>query len=194
MTIKGADLLLCNGETGERLIHESFRRARQMAPSIIFLDEIDTLFAPRRRGSAANQSQRIINQLLAEIDSIEQLRGVVVLTATNRLETLDQALFRPGRFALLLEVPLPDNQALKEIFQIHLRNRPLAHDIELNILVKLARGFSGADVEVACQMAATNAIKEYYIEKKPPGSELLIAQRHLAAAIAELCMQKLEEK
>lgn len=194
LAVKGADALATEAAAGERFIRNLFRRAKQMAPSLVFFDEIDTLCPPPHPSGASGQVERVWGQFLSEIDGIEALRGVVVLAATNRLEMIDPALFRPGRFDLLLEVPLPDSPALKEIFQIHLRGRPVADDVELGILVKLAGGFSGADVEVACQRAATNAIKEHLIEKKPPEAELLIAQRHLAAAIAEVCMQKLEEK
>jgi transitional endoplasmic reticulum ATPase len=194
LAVKGSDVLVADVAASERAIRNLFLRAKQQAPSIIFFDEIDALSPAPPQGGAIGQAERAWGQFLSEIDGIEALRGVVVLGATNRLEMIDSALFRPGRFDLLLEVPLPDSQALKEIFQIHLRGRPVADDVELGILVKLAGGFSGADVEVACQLAATNAIKERLIEKQPPEAELLIAQRHLAAAIAEVCMQKLEEK
>ncbi|RMG50377.1 MAG: AAA family ATPase [Acidobacteria bacterium] len=163
-----------------------------MAPSIIFLDEIDALSPAEHRSDTVSQAERALRQLLSQIDDIEQLRGLVVLGATNRLEAVDPALFEHGRFDLLLEVPLPDSQALKEIFRIHLRHRPIADDVDLDVLVKLAGGFSGADVEMVCEMAANNAIKELITENPSSQQNLLIAQRHLAAAIAERCKQKLE--
>jgi transitional endoplasmic reticulum ATPase len=195
VTIKGSEALAGGIGECERSVREIFRRAKQFSPSIIFFDEIDSISPARHTSGTQGAAERFLGQLLAEIDGIEQLRGVVVLGATNRLEMVDPALLRPGRFDLLLEVPLPDARALKEIFQIHLRDRPVDDDVDLNVLVKLAGGFSGADVETVCQMAAASAIKEHLAERYgQPEEDLLIAQRHLAASIAEMCIRKLEER
>ncbi len=190
--VKATDLIMGDVNLCEQMIRDIFGRARRMAPSIIFLDEIDALSPTEHRSDTVSQAERALRQLLSQIDGIEQLRGLVVLGATNRLEAVDPALFEHGRFDLLLEVPLPDSEALKEIFQIHLRHRPIADDVDLDVLVKLAGGFSGADVEMVCQMAANNAIKELVTENRLSQQDLLIAQRHLAAAIAERCKQKLD--
>jgi transitional endoplasmic reticulum ATPase len=194
MAIKGSDVLGGTAVACERSVRDLFRCARQMAPSIIFFDEIDAMAWPRHKSRPIDPTERALDQLLSEIDQLEPFRGVIILGATHCLERVDPELLRRGRFDLLLEVPLPDSQALKEIFQIQLRDRPLAGDVDLSVLVKLAAGFSGADVEVACQIAATNVVKEHVLEKKSSDAQLLIAQRHLAAAIAEICVRKLEEK
>src|SRR5262245_55502467 len=114
----------------ERAIREVFRKARQSAPCIVFFDEIDTL-APPRSAVGQQANERIVGQLLTEIDGIEGLHGVVVVAATNRVDLVDSALLRPGRFDVLVELPLPDLDARITIFGIHTRNMPLADDVEV---------------------------------------------------------------
>jgi transitional endoplasmic reticulum ATPase len=178
----------------ERSLRDVFRRAKQLSPSIVFFDDIDAICPAAHTSDVRVRAERLLGQLVAEIDGIEHLRGLVVVAATNRLEMVDRALLHPGRFDLLLEVPLPDSEALTSIFEIHLQDRPLADDVSLSVLVRLAGGFSGADIEVVCQMAAASAIREH-LEERPgrPEADVRIAQRHLAAAIAEMCMRRLEE-
>lgn len=149
------------GET-EKGVRELFRKARQVAPTIIFIDEIDSL-APQR-GNAANDSgvaERATSQLLTELDGLEELRGVIVVAATNRRDMIDRALLRPGRFDLILDLPVPDEAARMEILKIHTRGRPLANDVDLSRLSTELEGFVGAEIESVIDQACVFAIREY---------------------------------
>jgi len=144
----------------ERKIRELFRRARQVAPAIIFFDEIDAL-APRRglyRGSAVTET--VVSQLLTELSGIEETKGVVVIAATNRPDMIDPALLRPGRIDRFVLIPPPDQKARLEILKIHTRNMPLDKDVDLKELAERTEGFSGADLEALCREAAMNALRE----------------------------------
>ncbi|MFH7860502.1 MAG: AAA family ATPase [Candidatus Aenigmatarchaeota archaeon] len=143
----------------ERKIREIFRRARQVAPAIIFFDEIDAL-APRRgfyRGSAVTET--VVSQLLTEISGIEETKGVVLIAATNRPDIVDPALLRPGRIDRFVLVPAPDEKSRLEILKVHTRNMPLKN-VDLKEWAKKTEGFSGADLEALCREAAMNALRE----------------------------------
>jgi len=117
-------------------VREIFRKARQAAPCIIFLDEVDAIAPSRDSGSSdSHVTERIVSQLLTEIDGLEELNDVLVIGATNRVDLIDKALLRPGRFDRILEVPLPDEAGRRGIFQIHARKKPLAADVDLARLV-----------------------------------------------------------
>ena len=138
-----------------------FQRARQVAPSIIFLDELDSL-APIR-GASAGEPQvtaRILNQLLSEMDGLEELRAVVVIGATNRPDIIDPALLRPGRFDELILVPVPDEGARREIFKVHTEKMTLAEDVDIEKLVSLTDQYTGADIAAVCKKAGRNALLE----------------------------------
>ena len=158
---KGSDLLSKWYGESEQRIAEVFRRARQVAPAVIFLDELDSL-APRR-GTAMGEphvTERIVNQLLSELDGLEELRGVVVIGATNRPDIIDPALLRPGRFDEIIYVPVPDYKARLAIFQVHTRDMPLAPDVNLEELARRTEGYSGADIAEICRKAGRLAIRE----------------------------------
>ncbi len=158
---KGSDLLSKWYGESEQRIAEVFRKARQVAPAVIFLDELDSL-APRR-GSAMGEphvTERIVNQLLSELDGLEELRGVVVIGATNRPDIIDPALLRPGRFDELIYVPVPDYKARLEIFKVHTREMPLAKDVDLELLARRTEGYSGADIAEVCRKAGRLALRE----------------------------------
>ena len=162
ISIKGPELLSkWVGET-EKGIREVFRRAKQAAPCIVFFDEIDGL-APRRGGIGADghMGDRLLTQLLAEMDGIEGRAGVIVLAATNRSELLDPALMRPGRFDLVVELRFPNAEERLSIFAVHTRGRPLAADVSLEELARLTEGRSGADIEAICHRAAMLALREW---------------------------------
>ncbi|MBI4572711.1 MAG: AAA family ATPase, partial [candidate division NC10 bacterium] len=161
ISIKGPQLMSKWVGEAERGVREIFKRAKQAAPSIIFFDEADALAPRRGQGDASGVSERVISQLLTELDGIEELRGVVVLAATNRLDMLDSALLRPGRFDLLIPLPLPDEAGRLEIFRIHTRGKPLAGDVDLPRLARDTEGFAGADIEGICRKATMLAIREY---------------------------------
>jgi transitional endoplasmic reticulum ATPase len=162
ISIKGPELLSkWVGET-EKGIREVFRRAKQAAPCIVFFDEIDGL-APRRSGISADghAGDRLLTQLLTEMDGIEGRAGVIVLAATNRSELIDPALLRPGRFDLVVELRYPNQEERATIFAVHTRGRPLASDVSLEELARLTEGRSGADIESICHRASMLALREW---------------------------------
>jgi transitional endoplasmic reticulum ATPase len=161
ISVKGPQLMSKWVGEAERGVREVFKRAKQAAPSIIFFDEIDALAPKRGLGDASGVAERVISQLLTELDGIEELRGVVVLGATNRLDMLDPALLRPGRFDLLIQLPLPDEAGRLEIFRIHTRGKPLASDVDLACLAQETEGCAGAEIEAICRKATMLAIREY---------------------------------
>jgi transitional endoplasmic reticulum ATPase len=158
------DLLAHNSERG---IKEVFRKARSAAPCIIFFDEIDAM-APRRggEGEGSHVTERMVNQLLSEMDGIEILKDVVVIAATNRVDIVDSALLRPGRFDKLLEVPMPDERARLDILKVHTKGMPLASDVDHKELAKATENYSGADLEAMCREAGMTALRENLEAKK----------------------------
>jgi len=160
ISVKGPELLSKWVGESERGVRETFARAKQVAPCVLFLDELDAL-APQRGHAYDSVSDRLIGQLLTELDGIEGRRGVVVVGATNRPELVDPAVLRSGRFDLVLDLPLPDREARKMIFAIHLKHRPLANNVSLDALAKRSEGLSGADIESICRRAANIAISEW---------------------------------
>jgi transitional endoplasmic reticulum ATPase len=149
------------GET-EKGVRELFRKARQVAPTIVFIDEIDSL-APRRTSTASDSgvAERATSQLLTELDGLEELRGVVVVAATNRRDMIDPALIRPGRFDLIVDLPIPDEEARMEILKIHTRGRPLAPEVDLRQLNKEFEGSVGAEIETVVNRACIFAIRDF---------------------------------
>jgi len=146
---------------GARLVREVFRLARERAPAIVFIDEIDAIASRRLEvgTSGEREVQRTMLQLLAELDGFNPLQGVKVLAATNRLDVLDPAILRPGRFDRIIELPLPDFQGRLEILRIHTRRTPLAEDVDLTEIARLTEGFSGADLKNLVVEAAYSAIR-----------------------------------
>jgi transitional endoplasmic reticulum ATPase len=147
------------GET-EKAIRAVFARARQVAPCIVFFDEVESLFPARAAPSAPPGAARAVGQLLAELDGLADPKGVVVLAATNRPDMLDPALLRPGRVDLVVELPLPDERARLEILRIHLAGRRTGEDVDLQALARRTEGFSGADLAALCGHAARLAVAE----------------------------------
>jgi len=161
ISVKGPVLMSKYVGESEKGVREVFKKARQASPCIVFFDEIDALVPVRSSGDSTNVSQRVVSQFLAEMDGIEELKGVVVLAATNRLDIVDAALLRPGRFDWILELPAPDREARLAIFKIHTRGKPLTSDVDLEALADLSEGLVGADVEAICRNAAMSAIREF---------------------------------
>ena len=162
ISIKGPELLSKFVGESEKGIREVFRKAKQVAPCIIFFDEIDAI-APKRGSGIVDShvSERVVSQLLTEMDGLEELRGVVILAATNRIDLIDPALVRPGRFDQLIQVPPPDEDAIMSIFKIHTKRSPLAKDVDFQEFVSQTKGFAGADVEAVCREATMLAIREF---------------------------------
>jgi transitional endoplasmic reticulum ATPase len=189
ISVKGPALLSKFVGESERGIREVFKKARQAAPCIIFFDEIDALAPVRGAGASdSNVSQRVISQLLTEMDGVEELKGVLVVAATNRRDMLDPALLRPGRFDLLLEVPAPDASGRAQIFAVHLAGKPLAPGVDVPSLVRRADGFTGAEIETVCDRGALLAVREFINMNKDPGdpTTLRITGLHLETAIDEV--------
>ena len=161
ISIKGPEMFSKWVGESEKAIREVFRKGRTAAPAIIFFDELDAIVPRRGLGYAdSGASERVISQLLTEIDGIETLQNVLVIAATNRPDILDPAVMRPGRFDRLIYVPSPDFESLKEIFRIHAGSMPLSKDVLLDELARKAQGYSGADIEAICREAAMNALRE----------------------------------
>jgi transitional endoplasmic reticulum ATPase len=179
ITAKGSDLLSKWYGESEKRIAEVFMRARQVAPAIIFLDELDSL-APVRGISAGEPhvTARILNQLLSEMDGLEELRNVVVLGATNRPDIIDPALIRPGRFDELILVPIPDEGARREIFKVHMKKMALGKDVDIEELVSLTDQYTGADIAAVCKKAGRHALREDIHAKS-------VKQKHFLKAIEE---------
>ncbi len=153
ISIRGAEVMSKWVGESEKIIAEIFRRARQAAPSVLFIDELDNIAPRRGSGFDSRVSERIVNQLLVEMDGMEELESVVVLAATNRPDMIDTALLRPGRFDIFVFTPPPNLTARRAIFQVHTRNMPLAEDVNLDQLASSAEGFSGADIQNVCRKA-----------------------------------------
>jgi len=159
--VKGPELISKWVGESEKGIREIFKKARQSAPTIIFFDEIDAIAT--RRGSAmggSNVTERVVNQLLTEMDGLEELNDVVVIAATNRPDIIDPGLLRPGRFDRIIMTPVPDAEAKLEIFKIHTRSMPLAKDVKFDYLVSKTPNHVGADIEAICREAGMIALRE----------------------------------
>ncbi|MBU4246376.1 MAG: CDC48 family AAA ATPase [Nanoarchaeota archaeon] len=159
ISVKGPELHSKWVNESEKHIRDLFKRAKQVAPVIIFFDEIDAL-APRRDAHGNEMFNKPVAQLLTELDGLEGLKGVIVIGATNRPDMLDPALLRPGRFDRHVEVPLPDKASRKKIFEVHLKGVPIDKSVKTDALVAKTDGFVGADIEALCREAAIVALRE----------------------------------
>lgn len=138
-----------------------FRKARAAAPSVVFIDEIDALAAHRGSDSGGSTvTDRVLTQLLTELDGLETLKDVLMVAATNRPDLMDAALMRPGRIDRVLYVPLPDHDTRREVLRIHLCHTPVGEDVRMEELVHRMHGFSGAEIAAACREAALAALQE----------------------------------
>jgi transitional endoplasmic reticulum ATPase len=183
ISIKGPELISKWVGESEKGVREVFRKARQAAPCVVFFDELDAI-APRRGSEGdAHVTERVISQMLTELDGLEDLKGVVVIAATNRPDIIDEALLRPGRFDRILEVPPPDRDARKQIFQIHTKKKPLDSDVKLDKLVEMTDGMTGAEIAAIVNAAAMTAIKEHIKQK---GTKLKISMKHFEGAFSKI--------
>ena len=161
ISVKGPELLSMYIGESEKHIRDVFRRARQVAPSIIFFDEIDALVPKRSSGSSdSNASERVVSQLLVEMSGLEELNDVVVIAATNRPDIIDPALLRPGRFDRQILVPTPDMKARMQILKVHTKNVPIENDVDLEKIAKQIEGYSGADIEAVIRESVINAMRK----------------------------------
>jgi len=182
ISVKGPEFLSKWVGESEKAVRETFRKARQAAPSVVFLDEIDSIAPSRSSGSSdSHVTERVISQILTELDGLESLNNVIVIAATNRPDIIDPALLRPGRFDRLIEIGLPDEKARLEILKIHTSKKPLAEDVNLEEMAQKTDRYSGADLSALVSEAVMLAIRECVQEGK-------------AQEEAQMCTYKLEKK
>jgi transitional endoplasmic reticulum ATPase len=190
--VAGPELLDRYVGESEKSVREVFERARQAAPSIVFFDEIDAIATDRDRSSGdSNVTERVVSQLLTELDRLADNPNLVVLAATNRRDALDPALLRPGRLESHVEVPAPDEAARRAIFAVHVEGKPLADDVDLDALAERTAGYTGADVAAICREAAMLAIREVADRYDPAeandhADEVLVAMAHFESALASV--------
>jgi transitional endoplasmic reticulum ATPase len=194
ISIKGPELLSKWVGESEKGVREIFRKARQAAPCIIFFDEIDAI-APARGGDFGGTShvtERVISQILTELDGLEVLTNVVVIAATNRPDIIDSALLRPGRFDRLLYVPPPDYESRKQIIHIHTKKKPLADDTNIDNLATKMDSYTGADIAAVASAAVMLALREHISKYGKPqeaeshAKELKIHMRHFEEAMKKI--------
>ena len=185
ISVRGPQLLSKWVGESEKAIREVFKKARQVAPSILFLDELDAIAPIRGMEIGSKASERVVNQLLTELDGIETLKNVVVIAATNRPEIVDPALIRSGRFDRLVFVGPPGRAGRLEIFNIHLKNIPLSDDVNREELADLTDNYVGADIESLCREAAMLALRENFDNEKVEMKHFREALKKIRPALVE---------
>ncbi len=185
IAVRGPQLLNQYVGESERAVRQIFAKARQASPCIIFFDEIDAL-APRRGGAEGAVLDRVVAQLLVEIDGMEDLKGVFLLGATNRVDCIDPALIRPGRFDRVIEMPPPDRAARERILSIHVRAMPLGEDVDLAAIAAATPAFVGADLRALCQAAARHAARRSIAASANAALIDVVETRDFDAALASM--------
>jgi transitional endoplasmic reticulum ATPase len=160
LSIKGPEIFSKWVGESEKAIREIFRKSRLAAPAIVFIDELDSLTVTRGSFDDGEATDRVISQLLSELDGLDSLHNVIVIAATNRPDLLDPAILRPGRFDRLIYVPAPDEAARHMIFRIHTRNMHLHDDVDLKTLVDMTLNYSGADIAALCREAGMHLLRQ----------------------------------
>ena len=188
--VKGPSLLSMWVGESEKGVRKIFERARQVSPCIIFFDEIDSLAGKRGMEQGTKVTERVLNQLLAEMDGIEDLSNVIVIGATNRPDMLDSALLRPGRFDRILLINSPDKQGREQIFKIHTKNMPLAKDVNINRIINETEGFVGADIESLIREAAMLALRQDIESKEVSMKHFEDALKKVFASVTKGDMDK----
>ena len=186
ISVKGPELLSKWVGESEKGVREIFRKARQAAPCIIFFDEIDALVPRRSSGDSSHVSENVVSQILTEIDGLEELNDVLIIGATNRLDIVDEALLRPGRFDRVIEVPKPDAKGRKHILEIHTKKKPLDSTVDLSKLVEITDGYSGAELAAICNRAAITALRRHVSGQTKSLKEIKITQQDLVDAAAKV--------
>ncbi|MDQ3882236.1 MAG: CDC48 family AAA ATPase [Thermoproteota archaeon] len=203
ISVKGPELLSKWVGESERGIREIFRRARQAAPCVIFFDEIDSIAMARGGGMGGEMggggmgtNDRVISQILTELDGISELHGVVVLAATNRPDMIDTALLRPGRFDRIVFVPNPERRTRKRILEIYITDKPIGTDVDLEKIADISDGFSGADTAAIVNTAVSLVLHEYLARYPTPeeaakhASEAHVMMRHFEEAVKKIRTQR----
>ena len=172
MSVKGPEFLSKWVGESEKAVRETFRKARQAAPCVIFMDEIDSITSERGTGSDSNVTERVISQLLTEMDGLTALNDVVVIAATNRPDIIDPALLRPGRFDKSIYIGIPDKESRKKILEIHTKNKPLAESVNLDDLAAQTEGYTGADISAVCNEAVMTAVRKLVASGNPTDDDI----------------------
>ncbi|MEM4780809.1 MAG: CDC48 family AAA ATPase, partial [Halalkalicoccus sp.] len=192
ISIKGPELLNKFVGESEKGVREVFSKARENAPTVIFFDEIDSVAGERGRHSGdSGVGERMVSQLLTELDGLEELEDVVVIATTNRPDLIDSALLRPGRLDRHVHVPVPDEDARRAIFAVHTRNKPLAEDVDLDELAAETEGYVGADIEAVCREASMAATREFITSVGPEEAatsvgNVRVSREHFERALEEV--------
>jgi transitional endoplasmic reticulum ATPase len=202
VSVRGPELLSKWVGESERGIREIFRRARQASPCVVFFDEIDSIAPIRGAGAETAVTERVVSQLLTELDGMENMHGVIVLAATNRADMIDPALLRPGRFDKIIQIPMPDKDSRRQILEITAKSIPAVSDknqldyVNLDKIAELTDGMSGADVAAIANTAVSIVIHEY-LDKHPTKEELekastdaKVTMRHFEEAVKKVKTQK----
>src|SRR2546422_1534996 len=192
ISVRGPELLSKWVGESERGVREVFRRARQASACIIFFDEVDGLAPTRGMGGDSMVTERVVSQLLTELDGIQSLQGVVVLAATNRIDIVDSALLRAGRFDKVIIIPMPDKGARREVLKIHMKGKPIAKDVDVETLVEITEGFSGADVGAIVHTDVSLVLQEFLSrypkpeEAKKHADEAIVTAEHFQDAVKKV--------
>ncbi|WIV68165.1 CDC48 family AAA ATPase [Natrialbaceae archaeon AArc-T1-2] len=192
ISIKGPELLNKYVGESEKGVREVFEKARSNAPTVIFFDEIDSIAGERGQTTGdSGVGERVVSQLLTELDGLEELEDVVVIATTNRPDLIDQALLRPGRLDRHVHVPVPDEEGRKKIFEVHTREKPLADAIDLEWLAAETDGYVGADIEAVCREASMEATREFIDSVDPEEIDesvgnVRISKEHFENALTEI--------
>ncbi len=192
ISIKGPELLSKWVGESEQGVRNVFSKARENAPTVVFFDEIDSIATERGRQTGdSGVSERVVSQLLTELDGLEELEDVVVVATTNRPDLIDPALLRPGRLDRHVHVPVPDREARRAILEVHTRDKPLAGSVDLEDLADRTEGYVGADIEAVCREASLAATREFINSVDPDEIEesvgnVLIGPEHFDQALEEV--------
>ena len=196
ISVKGPELLSKWIGESERGVREIFRRARQAAPCVVFFDEVDSI-APVRGMEGVNAgTERMVSQLLTEMDGIQELTGVVIIAATNRLDMIDTALLRPGRFDKIVFVPKPDLGTRLKILEIYAKEKPITSEVNLQRIAELTDGFSGADMSAVANTAVSLVLHEYLQKYSTPeeatkhAAEAHVTMKHFEDAVKKIKTQR----
>ncbi len=171
ISVKGPEFLSKWVGESEKAVRETFRKARQASPCVVFMDEIDSITSERGSGSDSHVTERVISQLLTEMDGLNALNDVIVIAATNRPDIIDPALLRPGRFDKSIYIGAPDEESRRKIFEIHTKSKPLAEDVDLAKLAAESDGYTGADIAAVCNEAVMGAVRELVKSGNMPSDE-----------------------
>lgn len=197
ISVKGPEFLNKWVGESEKAVRDTFRKARQASPCVIFIDEIDSIAPERGTGSDSNVTERVISQMLTEMDGLESMNNVVVIAATNRPDIMDPALLRPGRFDKSIYIGPPDEESRKSIFGIHTRGKPLAEDVDIDRLAHDTDGCTGADIAAICNEAVMTSVRRLVSGGRMPSQEEIDACKvnmsDFTGAIDKFGPKKMEE-